>query len=273
MLTMTFDYLKLGYPLNFLYTMGISEPNDDQIKGLSYVVSNLDDKTRELIMLRYKECYSLRDLAQHYGFSYQSFGVKLNNLSKKLSTNSYILYGYDGYRNRKSFGDKVEKKRQFDNIYSRVMAGVEKDKDNIILIQKYLFDKKNIPVEYKELKITYSWRSFHPSYFPVLLKTYNCITRARLCNCGKPTLEFGFYDNNVYDLLCNIFDDYTCLMSVRNMGCVCMSDLLSVLYNKGYLLEEQLRFLYNYLPVYWQKSFDELKDFYFTYSGSIHRIG
>ena len=238
----------MGFPCNIFYQLGIEKPTEDQIKGLNFVISHLDDKTREIIDLRYKKYYTLRDLANYYDLSYQLFGEKLNKLLKRFSKEKYIILGYDKFSNiLKNEQNKQNEYNSFDSVYKRVMLKQDKSKDNIEKVRKFLFNIKNIPIEYKDISLDYRYGEIG-KHFSV--RAYNCLWR-------------GSFDN-IYDLLLKIYENPLYLTKVRNLGKCCYVEIFSVLYHFNYISEEQLLFLYLYynLTCSGVSNFEELKNFY-----------
>ena len=246
------EILNMGFPHNIFYQLGIFTPTDDQIKGLYFVISNLDDRTREMIDLRYKKYYTLRELSNYYNLSYQLFGDKLNKLLRRFSKEKYIILGYEKYSH--ILIEEQEKQineqnayNSFDSIYKRVMLKQDRNKDNIEKIRKYLFDIKNIPMEYKDVSLDYRYGEIGKCFS---VRAYNCLRRASF--------------NNIYDLLFKIYENPLYLTKVRNLGRCCFVETFSVLYNLGYITEEQLLFLYLYynLTCSGVSNFDKLKSYY-----------
>ena len=256
------EFFNLEFPYNMLYEIGIENPTQDQLNGVNYVISKLDDKSKEILFFRFKNKLSFHNLGNYYGVSRQAVCDKVNRILKKLSSNDYIKYGYEGYYKKleeitlKNKENKIiEEKNKFNDMYKRVMSKQDKNKDNIEKVRKYLFDINNIPLEYKNVSMYYDEIG---SKF--LVRTFNCLIRAGLCCIHSYYKE----KPNIYALLYHIYDNPLCLNRARNMGKVSIVDTYSTLYHFGYITEEQLLFLYLYynLTCSGVSNFDELKSYY-----------
>lgn len=245
----------LDYPYNLLKDIGIENPTQDQLNGLNYVISKLDEKSKEILYFRYKNKLAFVNIGRRYDVSRQAAYDKVNRVLKKLSSSDYIRYGYEGYYNmlrditlKNEKNKKAREKLEFEELYKRVMLKQEKNKENIEKIRMFLFDIKTLPIEYKEVSIYYRGDSYIGDCFSV--RAFNCLLRA------------GFY--NLYDLLVKIYENPLYIYKIRNLGRCCFVEIFSILYNLTYITEEQLTFLYLYYNLKCDRvnNFEELKNFY-----------
>lgn len=260
------EILNLEYPYNILYVIGIKNPIQDQLKGLNYVINTLDEKSKNLLFLRFEKRLSLEEIANFYGVTKQAVSDRVNRKLKKLCDSDYIKLGYE------SVLSKEKEYNSFENVYKRVMSKQEKDKENIKKVKEYLFDKTKIPIELKEIGIDY-YRS-GKLVLPFLVRTFNALMKSKICRLNEYSWNNSYNGEkpNVYALLYHIYENPFNLIKIRTLGEVGVIDVYSTLYNMKYITEEQLLFVYLYGQLYKIKSFDNFKNFYFTYKEQI-RIG
>ncbi len=98
--------VRIAYPENLLRTIGLAavfgkdqyEPlNDDQFRGLEYILGMLSQREREILLLRYREQRTLAECGKIYGFSKQRAQQIEARALRKLHHPGCLMFVRDGF--------------------------------------------------------------------------------------------------------------------------------------------------------------------------------
>ena len=100
---------EIGLEYTFPETKEYVSLNDDQKEGLAYVMEQLSDRERMVLLLRYKEHKTLDDTARYFNVTKEKIRQIIAKSIRKLRHESRIPYYRDGYQ---ATLDKQEEKRE-----------------------------------------------------------------------------------------------------------------------------------------------------------------
>lgn len=95
------------YPYNAIYNIyeAFVDKNEDTEKGFEYALSNLTERSREIITLIFKEHISPKEIAEKHGCTYQNVMNRLN--AAKRTMWRYSKWVFDGYEKTKECREKL----------------------------------------------------------------------------------------------------------------------------------------------------------------------
>ena len=242
------EILYLDYPYNILFDIGVESPTQDQINGLNYVISKLDDKSKEMLFLRYKNRLSFVNIGVCYGVSKQAAYDKINRILSKLSSSNHIKYGYEKYKKLKVefLRNKQEEKRK--DIINKY-----KGKETTISFLRELGYPYNLFYFLNILEPTHSQIEVLDSFIFKLSKTDRDILLLRF----KSFCSYAEIGRKL-----NLSSEDVKIKISQNLYLLNLS-LNYIDYNKNYISEEQLLFIYLYSKQGLKnvKSFEEVKNY------------
>ena len=291
-MNLTQRILDMDFPYNVFYYIGIKNPTQDQIDGLFYVFSNDKGQFRilqDMFYLKFKHKLSDENIFKYISFSSKTFFKRYRaKLLYILQNDGYIKFGLEGNKKRIEL-ERIEKEKEYKRIltivYKKVMS-LNRDKSvedksakeikmymsaeerkymsvkkiEIDMIENYLFKKDSISRDKKYISIDF---------------LSNKILNYLYCHMEYMQDDFidfkeelkDFYISkklSLYHLLYMIYD-YPIQFGemIKGFGAISEIELLSALYNKNYISEEQLLFIYLYSKQGLKnvKSFEEVKNY------------
>ena len=93
---------KINYPLNLLKAINadITEPTDDQIAGLDFVLRSLKDSWREVVRLHYEEGLTYKETSLHIGKSVTRCSQLASMAVRRLQNKTLLPWIIEGYQGR-----------------------------------------------------------------------------------------------------------------------------------------------------------------------------
>ena len=88
------------YPYGLLHDIGIDNyetPTDDQVKGLEYIITQLPERTQQIINLRYKDYKTYKYIADMFNITPERIRQIIGKTLRKFRYTEFIIYTKYGY--------------------------------------------------------------------------------------------------------------------------------------------------------------------------------
>lgn len=154
---------NLSYPENLISVIGIPELycdgeykplNEDQIKGLNYVLDRLFELERMIIKCRYESNMSFREIAEELDKPLERIQTIHRRLIQRLRKQEWCVYFCDGYQ--ATFDARQKLKEQQNAKVEETIRMLEAEKD--IDFSSINMDDLNLPVR---ITNTFKWKGIY----------------------------------------------------------------------------------------------------------------
>ena len=204
--------------------------SDDQATGLDYVLNNtLTDRTREMILMRYKGEMTLEEIGKEYNLGKERVrqiiarGVRM---LRHPSRTKYLLNGYSGEKTRQ---ESVDKRREYDMLCAQLGAAIE-EKTRLLGLENEELERLTRG-EYVQNAYGHSILELDLS-----VRAHNCLVRAGLDTIGDVV---GLISRNSDAVaVCGETPEgvlFYSLMKIRNMGKHSAQEVIDKLKERGLL--------------------------------------
>lgn len=151
--------------------------SNDQAAGLDHILNTISERTREMILMRYRDGMTLEEIGKEYHLQKARIGqivAKGVMCLRHPSRTKYVLNGYSGEKTRQKCADK---QREYEDLCRKL--------DDMIAEKRYLLDFETKEIErLSHLDYVHNAYGHSISELDLSVRAYNCLLRAKCDTVG-----------------------------------------------------------------------------------------
>lgn len=240
---MRYSIIKtLPYPENILSLMGIENPNQDQIRGYEYVLSTLNEKTREYITCRFGNQLTLQECASEYSVSRQNVDDTIKRAFRRMKSEKnwpYIEMGLEGYP---KFLKEDAEKNEAARLYQKREKGRKRINRRLEGYEGHTL-KMALKKDIRENGYYLQTKPVSKKKDEILLKSIESEMSNRVINCFRRTYRERYYEMTLSDILDMVIANPRWFGIYSNFGKTSIIQMYDILFKYEYLTKTEYGYL------------------------------